>query len=96
MRSESQNLGRGSDVPTTGEQRQRTSPGKRSGEEPVRGNQDAAAEDHSKRKKGKRSAARRCDLLPLLPSGPDGVQRELAVRDLPFSVRGIPAKCWSV
>jgi len=47
-------------------------------------------------KKGKRPAARRCDLLPLLPSGPDGVQRELAVRDLPLSVRGIPAKCWSL
>jgi len=45
------------------------------------------------KKKGKRPAARRCDLLPLLPSGPDGVQRELAVRDLPLSVRGIPAKC---
>jgi len=45
------------------------------------------------KKKGKRPAARRCDLLPLLPSGPDGVQRELAVRDLPLSMRGIPAKC---
>src|SRR6056297_1891180 len=42
----------------------------------------------TQRKKGKRPAARRCDLLPLLPSGPDGVQRELAVRDLPYSVRG--------
>ena len=32
---------------------------------------------------GKRPTSRRCDLLPLLPSGPDGVQRELAVWDLP-------------
>src|SRR5690606_24435051 len=37
----------------------------------------------NKKSEGKRSASRRFDLLPLLPSGPDGVQRELAVRDLP-------------
>ena len=35
-------------------------------------------------------AAARCDLLPLLPSGPDGVQRELAVRDLPLFSAGDP------
>ncbi len=53
----------------------------------------AVGRQRPKEKKGKRPAARRCDLLPLLPSGPDGVQRELAVRDLPFPVRGIPAIC---
>jgi hypothetical protein len=36
------------------------------------------------KKKGKLPVSRRYDLLPLLPSGPDGVQRELAVRDLPL------------
>jgi len=34
--------------------------------------------------KGKLTVSRRYNLLPLLPSGPDGVQRELSVRDLPF------------
>ena len=38
-----------------------------------------------KKKKGKRTASHRYDLLPLLPSGPDGVQRELTARDSPFS-----------
>ena len=38
----------------------------------------------SKKKKGKRTASHRYDLLPLLPSGPDGVQRELTARDSPF------------
>ncbi len=28
--------------------------------------------------------SRRFNLLPLLPSGPDGIQRELAARDLPL------------
>ena len=32
---------------------------------------------------GKLPISRRYDLLPLLPSGPDGIQRELAVWDLP-------------
>ncbi len=36
------------------------------------------------KKEGKRSVSHRYDLLPLLPSGPDGVQRELVVRDLPM------------
>lgn len=40
-----------------------------------------------KQTKGKRSVSRRSNLLPLLPSGPDGVQRELAARDLPFEPR---------
>ena len=36
------------------------------------------------KKEGKRSVSHRYNLLPLLPSGPDGVQRELVVRDLPM------------
>jgi len=36
------------------------------------------------KKMGKLPVSRRYNLLPLLPSGPDGVQRELAVRDLPM------------
>lgn len=36
-----------------------------------------------KRKKGKLNTSHRYDLLPLLPSGPGGVQRELVVYDLP-------------
>ncbi len=39
----------------------------------------------NKKKKGKRPVSHRYDLLPLLPSGPDGFQRELTVRDSPFS-----------
>ena len=35
-------------------------------------------------KKGKRPVSHRINLLPLLPSGPHGVQRELVVQDLPF------------
>ena len=38
-----------------------------------------------KKKKGKRPVSHRYDLLPLLPSGPDGFQRELTVQDSPFS-----------
>jgi len=36
-------------------------------------------------KEGKLPVSRRYNLLPLLPSGPDGVRRELAVRDLPLA-----------
>ena len=36
-----------------------------------------------KQKKGKLSTSHRYDLLPLLPSGPGGVQRELVVYDFP-------------
>lgn len=36
-----------------------------------------------KTKKGKLSTSHRYDLLPLLPSGPGGVQRELVVYDFP-------------
>lgn len=39
---------------------------------------------NSAKKVGKRSVSHRYNLLPLLPSGPDGVQRELVVRDLPM------------
>jgi len=48
-----------------------------------------AKEEHGKGKnaveikRGKRPASHRYDLLPLLPSGPDGVERELVVQDLP-------------
>lgn len=35
--------------------------------------------------KGKLSTSHRCDLLPLLPSGPGGIQRELVVYDFPLS-----------
>ena len=35
--------------------------------------------------RGKRSASHRYNLLPLLPSGPDGVERELVVQDLPHT-----------
>ena len=35
------------------------------------------------RKKGKLSTSHRYDLLPLLPSDPGGIQRELVVYDLP-------------
>lgn len=35
------------------------------------------------KKEGKLSASRRYNLLPLLPSDPDGVQRELAAQSLP-------------
>ena len=34
-------------------------------------------------KKGKLDTSHRYDLLPLLPSGPGGIQRELVVYDLP-------------
>jgi len=37
-----------------------------------------------KKKKGKLPISRRYDLLPLLPSDPDGIHRELAVWDLPY------------
>lgn len=40
--------------------------------------------DQPQKKKGKLPVSHRYNLLPLLPSGPDGVQRELVVRDLPF------------
>ncbi len=46
------------------------SPGGKRGEERVR-------------KKGKLSTSHRYDLLPLLPSGPGGIQRELVVYDFP-------------
>lgn len=36
-----------------------------------------------KNKKGKLSTSHRYNLLPLLPSGPGGVQRELVVYDFP-------------
>ena len=36
-----------------------------------------------KQKKGKLDTSHRYDLLPLLPSGPGGIQRELVVYDLP-------------
>ena len=36
-----------------------------------------------KQKKGKLDTSHRYDLLPLLPSGPGGVQRELVVYDFP-------------
>jgi len=36
-----------------------------------------------KKTRGKLPISRRYDLLPLLPSGPDGIQRELAVWNLP-------------
>ena len=35
------------------------------------------------KKKGKLDTSHRYDLLPLLPSGPGGIQRELVVYDLP-------------
>ena len=35
------------------------------------------------RKKGKLNTSHRYNLLPLLPSGPGGIQRELVVYDLP-------------
>ena len=35
------------------------------------------------KKKGKLSTSHRYNLLPLLPSGPGGIQRELVVYDLP-------------
>ena len=38
-----------------------------------------------KQKKGKLSTSHRYDLLPLLPSGPGGVQRELVVYDFPVA-----------
>ena len=49
------------------------------------GSQGASNKKVDKKKKGKRPISRRYNLLPLLPSGPDGVQRELAVWDLPFA-----------
>lgn len=42
--------------------------------------------------KGKLTVSRRFNLLPLLPSGSDGVQRELSVRDLPFGCVSTQAK----
>lgn len=39
------------------------------------------------KKEGKLPISRRYDLLPLLPSDPDGVHRELAVWNLPESLR---------
>lgn len=38
---------------------------------------------NSLKKKGKLSTSHRYNLLPLLPSGPGGVQRELVVYDFP-------------
>lgn len=40
-------------------------------------------------KKGKLNTSHRYDLLPLLPSGPGGIQRELVVYDLPDAKVGI-------
>jgi len=39
-----------------------------------------------KKKRGKLPISRRYDLLPLLPSDPDGVHRELAVWNLPHII----------
>jgi len=51
-------------------------------------NKYATKKDEIK-KRGKRPISRRYDLLPLLPSDPDGVHRELAVWNLPqtFKIR---------
>jgi len=48
-------------------------------------NEGQHALEAPKKKKGKRPVSHRYNLLPLLPSGPDGFQRELTVRDSPFS-----------
>ena len=59
----------------------------KSRKEPCRGMllqmKGAGPSEHSARKKGKLSTSHRYDLLPLLPSGPGGVQRELVVYDFP-------------
>jgi len=47
----------------------------------------ASKGEKSKKKEGKLPISRRYDLLPLLPSGPDGVHKELAVWNLPRQVR---------
>ena len=55
------------------------------------GNEDVREEDNEEsadlkvfeRKKGKLNTSHRYNLLPLLPSGPGGIQRELVVYDLP-------------
>ncbi len=46
------------------------------------------------KRKGKHPVSRRYNLLPLLPSGPGGVQRELAVRDLPFWALNEAKRAW--
>jgi hypothetical protein len=40
---------------------------------------------HYTEKKGKLNTSHRYNLLPLLPSGPGGVKRELVVYDLPVA-----------
>lgn len=66
-----------------GDMRDEAHPGKRKSRQPDRADGQSDLHRGGNKKMGKRPTSRRCDLLPLLPSGPDGVQRELAVWDLP-------------